>query len=164
MSIDPHADEPPIASPTSPQTDAALDTVKAKVGSSGMTILATALGKLSISIAKTINNELQQMAKVTLNKMNLQISSVPFIEVKASDVKDTIKSVNTTLSGVVTPDIVKIQKAAQATDTTADPSAVSTFTDKMTDHVVDQGYKRVNSLKQNLADVNGMKAAVERKI
>jgi hypothetical protein len=160
MSLNPHAGGTPVANPINNQTNALLASTKSKYGPAAMIALSAALSTLAASITISINRELEQITKMAANKIFLKKMGVT-LPVKAPDASSAMKSINTILGGSPTVDTAKIQKAAQLTETAPDPSAMNTFTTKMADVNITQSQQKVDMMK-SLADINGMKAAVDK--
>ena len=164
MPVDGHAGEPPVANPISAQTDAALNTLKAAKGSAGMSALSTALGKLSDSVATSATRESDRLVKITMNRLALNTLTNIFPQVKLPTVNDAIKSINSVLGNTATSDTLKIQKAAHNTSTSPDPSAISSFNDKMMGVLAANSQEKISNFRQDLANVNGLNQAVQGKI
>ena len=163
MAFNPHAGEPVKANPVSTRTEVMLDNVLAKGGKVAMQALSAALSTLAASIVMSINNEAKQAASIAMNKMALN-GLATFPSVSLPDVGAAMKTINSIIGGATTLDTSKVQKAAQATSTTPNPAAMATFTSKMADISATQSQQRMDSLTNSLADVNGVKAAVDRRI
>ena len=163
MPIDTHGGEAPVASQTSASTSVALDSIKNQTSPGTMSSLAISLGKLATAIATLIISEAKQSQKLTANKIAITRALANIPTVKTPDIKDTTKSINSTLGNTTTDDTIKIQKAIGKANTTPDPSAMSSFTDGMMDHTSAQSQLRLNDLSKSLADVNGMKQLAESK-